>query len=123
MGDRKQRLAVLLTAVVGALGIVGVTPGTAQATVPLTGLAGIFANKASCDASQASSRATPNSVVAECSYYPAADPSVHIPAPGWYYRYALPGDDACGTGCHTPLPPPPYPVPVTDCAHMDCHPY
>jgi hypothetical protein len=107
-----MRLAVLLTAGIGALGMVEATAGAAHATVPLTGVAGGFSTQTDCDASQAASSGTPGAVVAQCSYYPAADPSVHIPGPGWYYRYALPGDAACGIGCHTPSPAPPFYGPV-----------
>jgi hypothetical protein len=128
MGSRKTRLAALLIAGMGTVGMLGTTTGVAQATVPLTGLAGTFADQATCDASQAQSRATPNSIVAACSYYPAADMSVRIPRAGWYYRYALPGDAACGIGCHTPAPPPPDPG-IPDgggggggCTRIDCNP-
>ena len=111
MGSRGTRLAALLIAGVGALGMVAATSGTAQAAV-LDHVAGGFSTEAACDGSQAVSSATPDAVVAACSYYSAADPSVRIPGPGWYYRYAVPGDAACGIGCHAPSPAPPFYGPV-----------
>jgi len=111
MERRGTRLAALLIAGAGTLGMVGATADVAQA-VPLTGLAGGFTSQAVCDGSQAVSAATPGAVVGPCSYYAAADYSVHIPGPGWYYRYAVPGDDGCGIGCHAPSPAPPFYGPV-----------
>ena len=113
MGSRKLRLAALVIAGAGAFGVVGGMTTTAQATVVLNGLAGTFADEATCDASQAAAASTPGAIVAGCTHYLNADPTVNIPRAGWYYRYAVPGDSGCGIGCHTPAPPPPYPVPVT----------
>lgn len=113
MASGGMRLAALLIAGIGALGMTGATAGPAQAAAVLDHVAGGFSTEAACDGSQAVSAAWPDTVVGPCSYYAAADPSVHIPGPGWYYRYAIPGDAACGVGCHAPLPAPPFYGPVT----------
>jgi hypothetical protein len=114
MGSRKTRLVALLIGAVGAVGMVGVTTGPAQA-VTLNRVSPAYPDNASCTSSRNSFSALPDvAAAAACSYYSTADPQTGIPSPGWYFRYALAGDGACGIGCHTPPPPPPCTCPVID---------
>jgi hypothetical protein len=114
MGNRGTRLAGLLIAAVGAVGMVGVTTGVAQAVV-LNHVSPAYPDNATCTGVRDSFSALPDvAAAAACSYYPTADRQTGIQSPGWYFRYALAGDGACGIGCHTPPPPPPCPCPVID---------
>jgi hypothetical protein len=113
MGIRGTRLAALLIAGVGAVGMVGVTAGVAQATIPLTRVSPAYSDAATCAGVRDWYITVPDvAYAAVCSYYPTADPQTGVQSPGWVFRYAIAGDGACGIGCHTPPPPPPCPCKV-----------
>jgi hypothetical protein len=88
MGSRKTRLAGLLIAALGVIGTVGSTTGVAQAVV-LNRLSPAYPDDSTCTAARASLVALPDVEAASACFFSQADPALHIPSPGWYFRYAM----------------------------------
>ncbi len=106
MAGRGVRLVGLLIATVGAVGVAGVATGVAQATVVLNRVSPAYPDLANCTAVRDSFSTYPDVAAATACFYSATEPQSGAQFPGYYFRYALSGDGACGIGCHTPPPPP-----------------
>lgn len=113
MGIVRSRLAMLLFAGIGAVGMVGATAGVASA-VTYNNVSVAYPSQAYCEgAHDALARQIGSASVGPCSYYPTPDASVNITSAGWVYRWA---GESCGIPCSFPIQTTP------DCSKTECDP-